>query len=162
MEDMEQVYREHAKTVYRFLLAKTGDSGLSEELTQETFYQAVKSIDRFDGSCRISTWLCGIAKNLLYAHFRRNAEQPLPLEEAPEPVSSSAESELLNQEQKTSVLAAIHRQPEPSRELLYLRLLGGLSFKQIGDVMGQSETWARVSYYRAKTKIAKELRDDEE
>lgn len=160
MEDMEQAYREHAQTVYRFLLAKTGSHELAEELTQETFYQAVKSIERFDGSCRISTWLCGIAKNLLYAQYRKNADTPLPLEDAPEPATESAETELLTQERRASIMAAIHGQPEPGRELLYLRLLGGLSFRQIGEVMGQTETWARVTYYRAKTRIAKELSEE--
>ena len=61
MLSMEEVYKEHAQTVYRFLLSKTGDGGLSEELTQETFYQAIKSIDRYDGCCKMSTWLCAIA-----------------------------------------------------------------------------------------------------
>ena len=160
MENMEQVYRDHAQTVYRFLLAKTGSHELAEELTQETFYQAVKSIERFDGSCRISTWLCGIAKNLLYAQYRKGTERPLPLDDVPEPAAPSTESELLAREQGGSVIAAIHAQPEPARELLYLRLLAGLSFRQIGDVMGQTETWARVTYYRAKTKLAKELSEE--
>ena len=64
MEDMEQVYRRHARTVYKFLLAQCRDPGLAEELTQETFYQAVKSVDRFDGTCKVSVWLCQIAKHL--------------------------------------------------------------------------------------------------
>ena len=160
MADMDQVYREHAQTVFRFLLAKTGSRELAEELTQETFYQAVRSIDRYDGSCRISTWLCGIAKNLLYAEYRRGAQTPLPMEQAPEPAVPSAESEVLEGLSQEAVLRAIHRMPEPARELLHLRLLGGLSFAQIGSVMGQSENWARVTYYRAKTKIAKELSEE--
>ena len=157
MADMDQVYREHAQTVFRFLLAKTGSRELAEELTQETFYQAVRSIDRYDGSCRISTWLCGIAKNLLYAEYRRGEQTPLPMEQAPEPAVPSAENAVLEGLGQEAVLRAIHRMPEPARELLHLRLLGGLSFAQIGSVMGQSENWARVTYYRAKTKIAKEL-----
>ena len=160
MEDMDQVYRAHAETVFRFLLAKTGSRELAEELTQETFYQAVRTIDRFDGSCKISTWLCAIAKNLLYAHNRSQAGAPLPLEDAPEPAGPSAEAEVMEGLGREAVLRAIHRMPEPARELLHLRLLGGLSFAQIGSVMGRSETWARVTYYRAKTKIAKELREE--
>ena len=157
MEDLDRIYRENAATVYRFLLAKSGSEQIAEELTQETFYQAVRSIHRYDGSCKITTWLCGIAKNLLYASYRDLSRDTVPLEEAPEPVAPSAEEEVLAGLDKTDALAAIHRAPEPARELLYLRLLGGLSFREIGAVMGQTETWARVTYYRAKAKLVKEL-----
>ena len=65
MQPMEEIYQEYARTVFKYLLSKTHDEDLAEELTQETFYQALKSIDRFDESCKISTWLCAIAKNQL-------------------------------------------------------------------------------------------------
>lgn len=65
MDDMDAVYRAHAQTVYKFLLAQCHDPDLAEELTQETFYQAVRSIGRFDGSCKLSVWLCQIAKHLM-------------------------------------------------------------------------------------------------
>ncbi len=160
MTDLDQVYREHAATVYRFLLAKCGSEQTAEELTQETFYQAVRSIHRYDGSCKITTWLCGIAKNLLYASYRDVSLQNVPLEEAPEPVAPSAEEEVLADLDRTAALQAIHRAPEPAREVLYLRLLGGLSFREIGAVLGQTETWARVTFYRAKAKLVKELNHD--
>ena len=57
MEDMEAVYRRYAQTVYKFLLSQCHSAQMAEELTQETFYQAVRSIDRFDGSCKVSVWL---------------------------------------------------------------------------------------------------------
>ena len=86
MEDMEKVYQQHARTVYKFLLTKTRDEHLAEELTQETFYQAVKSVGRFDGSCKVSVWLCQIAKHLWYQHLRkRKREGPEELPEAPGP-----------------------------------------------------------------------------
>ena len=79
MEDMDAVYRQHAQTVYKFLLSQCHDADLAEELTQETFYQAVRSIDRFNGSCKVSVWLCQIAKHLWYQHLRkRKPEEPLP------------------------------------------------------------------------------------
>ena len=64
MKDLDTVYRQHAQTVYKFLLSQCRDPQTAEELTQETFYQAVRSIDRFDGSCKVSVWLCQIAKHL--------------------------------------------------------------------------------------------------
>ena len=147
MADMNAVYREHADTVYRFLLAKTGSEDLAEELTQETFYQAVRSVDRFDGSCRITTWLCGIAKNVLLHHLRKEKRGALSLEEIPEPAVGSPEDEIMSEAGREIILAAVHK----------LRVLGGLSFRQIGSIFGKTETWARVNYYRAKQITVKEL-----
>lgn len=156
MEDLDLIYREHAQTVYRFLLAKTGSADLAEELTQETFLQAVGSIGRYDGACKISTWLCGIAKNVLYSHYRKQEHAAVSLEDVAEPSVGSAEENVLCTMDQESLLAAIHRLPEPGREILHLRLLGGLSFRQIGTILSQSETWARVNYYRAKQTLVKE------
>ena len=155
VEDLDLVYRQHAQTVYRFLLAKTGSADLAEELTQETFFQAVGSIGRYDGQCKISTWLCGIAKNVLYTHYKSKRHETASLDDAPEVSVSSAEQTVLGAMDQELLLAAIHKIPEPGREILHLRLLGGLSFRQIGAVLGQSETWARVNYYRAEQTLVK-------
>lgn len=157
MQDLDAIYRQHANTVYRFLMAKTGSADLSEELTQETFFRAVSSIQRYDGSCQISTWLCGIAKNVLLAYYKKEGHEKVSLDEIPEPSGSSVEDAVLNEMNQEDVLTAIHKLPEPGREVMYLRLLGGLSFKQIGGIFDQSETWARVVYYRAKQSAVKEL-----
>ena len=159
MEDLDAVYRAHAATVYRFLLAKCGSDQMAEELTQETFYQAVRSIGRFDGSCQISTWLCGIGRNVLNNHCRKSGKGPVSLESVPEPTSLSAEEDVLSGMGREEILTAIHRLPEPGREVLYLRLLGTLSFRQIGAILGKTDTWARVTYYRAKLQVMKELSD---
>ena len=167
MRSMEEIYRQHAQTVYRYLCSLTGDEDLSEELTQETFAQAVSSIGRFDGSCKVSTWLCAIAKNQLMAYRRRHPLQD-SLDELAEtgasPVGTapSPEEETVAGERRRRLYAAIHESPEPAREVLYLRLLGGLSFREIGDVLGQSENWARVTFYRGKEKLKGKVRDDEE
>lgn len=162
MEDMKQVYRRHAQTVYKFLLAQSHDPDLAEELTQETFYQAVRSVDRFDGSCKVSVWLCQIAKHLWYQHLRkRKREVPLP-EELPDLPAPSAEEGVLEQEGRMGLLRKVHRLPEVQREVVYLRAFGGLSFREIGDVMGKTETWARVTFYRSKEKLRNGGTGDEE
>lgn len=160
MTDLDAVYRKYANTVYRFLLAKTGSADLAEELTQETFYQAVKSIGRFDGSCQISTWLCGIAKNVLRAHSRKQHAE-LPLDEIAEPALASAEETVFEEAGQERILSEIHKLQEPWREIMHLRLLGGLSFAQIGAILQKTETWVRVNYYRAKQTLRKELKKDE-
>lgn len=156
VEDLDLVYRQHAQTVYRFLLAKTGSVELAEELTQETFFQAVGSIQRYDGTCKISTWLCGIAKNVLYTHYKKQKHASVSLDDVKELSTVSTEETVIDTMDQERLLAAIHRLPEPGREILHLRLLGGLSFRQIGVILGQTETWARVNYYRAKQALVKE------
>lgn len=162
MEDMKQVYQRHAQTVYKFLLAQCHDPGLAEELTQETFYQAVRSVDRFDGSCKISVWLCQIAKHLWYQHLRkRKREAPMP-EGLPDSPAPSAEEGVLEREGRMDLLRKIHGLPEPAREVVYLRAFGGLSFREIGDVCGRTENWARVTFYRSKEKLRNGGTGDEE
>lgn len=150
MDDMHRIYQEYAQTVYKYLLSQCRDEDLAEELTQETFYQAVRSIGRYDGSCKLSVWLCQIAKHLWYRHLRRHRrEVPLP-EEDPFPPVPSAEEETLAGAGQLELLRLVHALPEPQREVVYLRAFGGLSFREIGDVLGRSETWARVTFYRTK------------
>ncbi len=153
MEDMEQIYREHAQTVYKFLLSQCHDASLAEELTQETFYQAVRSIDRFDGSCKISVWLCQIAKHLWYQYLRKKKREVPADEEIFDRPISSAEEETMTREGHLHLLKQIHSLAEPAREVVYLRAFGGLSFREIGAVLGKSENWARVTFYRSKERI---------
>lgn len=160
MEEMDSVYRRHAQTVYKFLLAQCHDPDLAEELTQETFCQAVRSVDRFDGRCRISTWLCQIARHLWYAHLRRR-DRELPLEDAALPAVPSAEEAHLADQDRMDLLRRIHALPEPGREVLYLRLFGGLTFREIGSVLGKTENWARVTFYRCKETLRKGATEDE-
>lgn len=161
MDDMDAVYRAHAQTVYKFLLAQCHDPDLSEELTQETFYQAVRSIGRFDGSCKLSVWLCQIAKHLWYQHLRKHKRDPVPLESTLETSVPSAEDGVLEQEGRLSLLRQIHQLPELQREVVYLRAFGNLSFREIGDVLGKTENWARVTFYRSKEKLRNGGAEDE-
>ncbi len=156
---MEDIYKEHSKTVYRYLFSLTRNADLAEELTQETFYQAIKGIRRFDGSCKVSTWLCAIAKNQLAAYRRKNPQTEVLKEEST--VVSGPETEVISSMNCLDLLKKLHYIPEPGREVMYLRLFGNLSFREIGEVMGKSENWARVTYYRAKQQLRKECNHDE-
>lgn len=154
MENLEEIYRRHAATVYKYLLSLCRDGHTAEELTQETFYQAVRSIDRFDGSCQVSTWLCQIAKHLFYQQLRKSRrETPLPEDDGALPPLPSAEEEVLDQSGRLDLLRRVHELPEPGREVVYLRIFGSLSFREIGQVLGKTETWARVTYYRCKERL---------
>ena len=133
MADLESIYRQYSDTVFRFLMSKTGSVELAEELTQETFYQAVKSIDRYDGSSRITSWLCGIAQNVLYAHLRARQKDPLPLEDVPEQdpgdprghpgAARSRRGDHADADLRRSVFQADRRDPGPHGSLGQSQLL---------------------------------------
>ncbi|MCM1570055.1 MAG: sigma-70 family RNA polymerase sigma factor [Roseburia sp.] len=148
---MEEIYKENARLVYFFLFSKCRDPALAEELTQETFLQAIKSIGNYDGSCKISVWLCQIAKHLLYQHWGKRRDT-VPLEEIDWKITdhNEVEHQALIKEELLETLEKIHQLPINMREVMYLRISGQLSFREIGRVMGRSENWARVNYFRAK------------
>ena len=156
---IENAYREYSNMIYKYLLSKTGSEDIAEELTQETFYQAVKSADKFDFSSKVSTWLCSIAKNKLYEYWRKhpNTEE---LNENTEALLT-LEEQYISDESKLEILKAIHNLSEPAREVLYLRLFSGLSFREIGEILDKTEQWARVTYYRGKLALRKELTENE-
>ena len=150
MDSMEEIYMKHGKMIYGFLLTRTRDPGLAEELTQ-----AVKHIGGYKGESSISTWLCAIAKNLWRDYLRRQKDH-VPLDEAEQVSVESAESRALCLWDNVQILKLVHGLEDPMREVMYLRLVGNLTFGQSGEVMGRSENWARVTYYRAKERIVKE------
>ena len=165
-KDMDALYRQYARTVYKFLLSQTRDASLAEELTQETFYRAIRSIHRYDGSCKLSVWLCQIAKHLWYQELRQRQRRPEPLSlgeqegEADIPVPS-VEEEVFAQQGHLALLRQVHALPDPMREVVYLRVFGSLSYREIGQVMGRTDTWARVTYYRGKEKLREQLERSE-
>ena len=171
MEDMQKVYQQHAQTVYKFLLAQCRDPGLAEELTQETFYRAVKQIKTFKGDSSVSTWLCGIARNVWLEYVkgqkkRQDMDSLAGITDGDGRFGAkgscgSAEEAHMAEWENMQILKALHRLKEPVRETLYLRLIGNLTFKQIGEIMGRSENWARVTFYRGKEIIMKEVKRDE-
>lgn len=158
MQSMEDVYRQHAGTVYRYLFSLTHNADLAEELTQETFVRAIRASDRFAGKSSVTTWLCAIAKRAYLEYLRKHPsyEELDRVREA----AASAEERLLERERKKALFSALHRAPEPGREVLYLRLFGGLSFAEIGEILGRTENWARVTFYRGKERLRKEMESD--
>ena len=159
MGSMDEIYQQHAQTVYKYLMTLCGNASLAEEITQETFFQAIKGINSFDGSCRITTWLCSIARNQLYAWYRKNPAAVEPQEE--DRITDGADEVFLKKEEKIRLLKCIHHLPDTQKEVVQLRIYGNLSFSEIGEVFVKSENWARVTFYRAKENLRKELLKDE-
>lgn len=156
MFDMDAAYREYAVMVYKFLLSLCYEEELAEELTQETFYQAVRSVDRYDGSCKVSTWLCQIAKHLWYREMeRRKRKGTSELTADMESLEKPVEEQLTLKEEKMELFRKVHVLDEISKEIVLLRVTGAFSFREIAELFGKNENWARVTYYRAKQKILK-------
>lgn len=156
---MDELYRENAKIVFHYLYSMCKDEQLTEDLVQETFLQAYKSLERFNGSCKISTWLCQIAKHLLYQYWNKHGKQELIPIDDKLPIENNMEQQVLNRIELVDVLRDLHNLPEQMREVMYLRALGDLSYKEIGEIMGKSENWARVTFYRAKEALLKERKE---
>ena len=156
MSDFQKIYDQYARMVYRFLLQLTANEDLAEELLQETFYRALQNIDRFDGRCSLYTWLCQIGKNAWYKElrskkrFRDKTELETVSKEDPEEL-------LIQKEQVAEIRKAIWNLPEPYRDVFVMHALGGMKLKEIAALYGKSESWARVTYYRGKQQIIKEV-----
>ena len=155
MQNIEEIYQTYFQTVYKYLFCLTHNSDISEELTQETFYRAIKKIHTFKGNCKISVWLCQIAKNLWYDELRKNKKiQDIKEEElVATKAKEETEKEVIANEEKIQLYRKMQKLDEKTREVMYLRITGELSFKEIGDILGNTENWARVTFYRGKQKL---------
>ena len=162
MLDMDAAYKDYANYVFKFLMTLCMEEHTAEELTQETFYQAVRTANKYDGSCKISTWLCQIAKHLWYQELdRRKKKQAEPLSELTAAKSfpsdgPTPEQALSVKNEKMALFRRVHLLSDIEKEVVLLRLTGAFSFKEIGDIVEKTENWARVTFYRAKQKISKE------
>lgn len=162
--DFEELYQRFFKDVYLFVLSMSRDPHTAEEITQETFFRALKEMRHFKGNCSVTSWLCQIARNL-YLDQLRKSRRLLPESDVEESLSSRqspspdmAET-CIKKEDALSIYRILHCLDEPYKEVFTLRALGELSFREIGDIFGKQESWARVTYHRARMKILKELPD---
>ncbi|MFB0919616.1 MAG: sigma-70 family RNA polymerase sigma factor [Oscillospiraceae bacterium] len=155
--DMDEIYQEHAKSVFRYLFSLSHDENLAEELTQETFYRAVYSAERYDGTCKMSVWLCQIAKHIWYQELEKRKKNKT--DELTEYIASSElslEDRIIKNADKISLYRTINRLDGPMKEVVYLRLTGEFSFAEIGEILGKTENWTRTAFYRDKQKIVEE------
>lgn len=157
MREFEAIFQDFTPIVFRFLLSLCADESLAEELTSETFYQAYLHIGKFRGECKVETWLCQIAKNAFYKEQRRRGR--MVQREGLEDVEADCNifEPLSNKEQALQIHKRLHLLKEPYREVFMLRVLGELSFKEIADVCGRTESWAKVTFYRAKDKLIEDM-----
>jgi RNA polymerase sigma factor (sigma-70 family) len=161
--DMDQIYRTYERMVYQFLYMRTHDAHWSQDLLQETFLRAVTSISRYDGSCKLSVWLCQIARHVLWQELRKRGKTDFAelADSIPDPGNPDAETQVLQSEDRVGLYRAIHRLSEKEREVVLYRITGELSFREIGEILEKSENWARTTFYRAKLRLREELEANE-
>ncbi len=156
MFDIDDIYKEYAEMVFKFIISLCNDEDTAEELTQETFYRAIKSSHRYDGTCKVSTWLCQIAKHVWYQEIdTRKRKATSMLDDNIVSEKLNPEEELCLIEDKMQLIKAVHILDETAKEVVLLRITGAFSFREIGEVFDKNENWARVTFYRAKQKIMK-------
>lgn len=157
MADFEKLFEENRGFIFKYLMKLCGDSSLSEELTQETFFRAYMNLGKLRDEDKAASWLCQIAKNTYFAWYNEN-KKLLPLEQAqatdePDIAESFAEKELSHK-----AFVCLHELEEPYKEVFMLSVFGCLSLKEISKLFGKSESWARVTFYRAKQKLIERMR----
>lgn len=163
MENFEQIYSTYLKDVYKYVFSLCRDPAESEEITQETFYQALRSISSFRGDCKLIVWLCQIAKHIYFGRLKKRKRQiPQPPEDLDLQSSDcrsapSPEQQLLEESDAMAIHRYLHDMEEPYKEVFMLRVFGELSFKKIGDLFGRTECWARTTYHRAKVKLTDKM-----
>ncbi len=156
MQDFDRIYAEYFSEVYRFVFGLCQNQALAEEITQETFFKALKNIDNFKGQCKIGTWLCKIAKNTFYDSIKKsNRQVDYPLEIIIS--DENIEEQFTDKETVYAIHQVLHKLNEPYKEVFWLRTFGELSFAQIATLFNKTENWARVTYYRAKIMIKEDL-----
>lgn len=159
----EDLYTKHAMSVYRYLFSLGADADTAEDLTQETFCRALKNLSDYRGDASPQTWLCGIAKRLWFKELERRGKMTaLDPSDAEALISGDDPAhEVMRQDERMRLYRAMQKLDTDTREVIHLRLAGEFSFRDIGDILGKSEVWARVRFYRGKEKLAHIMGGDE-
>ncbi|MCR4646145.1 MAG: sigma-70 family RNA polymerase sigma factor [Oscillospiraceae bacterium] len=159
MEDFEKLYLSHYPIVYGYLLRLCGDAHLAEEVTQEAFFRAMRSLKSYRGECRFSAWVCQIAKHELFREMKRR-KRTLPPDSLAAYADPETDVESHTEDQDTAerIRAQMEVLEEPYQSVFRMRVLEELPFAEIAARYGKSESWARVTYHRAKLRIQEGLR----
>lgn len=157
--NFEEIYSKYYKSIYSYLVAMTKEIDIAEEITQETFFKALKNIDKYDPNKKMLTWLCEIAKNTYFTYLKKNKKNiELDKNEFESDSEQNIIDKIIDNEDNIKILKILHKLEEPYKEVFSLRVYSELSFKQIGEIFGKNENWARVTYYRSKLKIKENLK----
>lgn len=156
--DFEDIYERHFSDVYKYVRSLCYNETLAEEITQETFFKAMRHIDRFDGRCKLYVWLCQIAKNTYFSHHAKRKYTVPEMDAECAETAFDLESAYLEKEDAKRLHRLLHNLDEPYKEVFTLRVFGELPFSQIGELFRKSDSWARLVFYRAKKQLQEAMR----
>ena len=156
-EDFDQIFQNYFDPVYRYVLSLSENPTVAEEITQETFFKALQSLNQFQGKSSLKSWLCAIAKNLWLSEQRKKSVQPVDEAASLADPSAGPEEAIVRQDESMRIHRLLHHLDEPYREVFMLRTLGQLSFHDIGEFFDRSENWACVVYHRARAKLKERM-----
>lgn len=154
--DLEDFYTENYRIVYGYLLSLCGDAYWAEDLTSETFLKGIQKIQSYDGRVKASTWLCTIGRNL-YLNEVKKRKRSVSLEDVQITARDTPEDRYIQTQWISALIEALG---EPKCQVVTMRLQG-MSFREIGNALGKSENWARVTFFRAKEQLIGELEERE-
>ncbi len=157
----EKLYEAFYMKVFSYVMTLAKDRNDAEEITQETFFRAISTDKAFKGESESFTWLCAIAKNIFIDEKRRVSRQDEELNEELPDTNKGIEEKLTDRDQSLKIHLILHQLEEPYKEVFQLRIFGELSFAEIGSIFGKTETWARVTYHRARLKIKERMDENE-
>lgn len=160
---MDAIYKKYCKRVYNFLYKLTNDIELSEELTQETFYTAIKKINTLNNKESIRTWLYQIAKNKWKDYLKKNKKANIDLDENTVEnlvANYDIEEDMIAKDNIIEFYKKIHMLDIDTREIIYLKIIRNFTFKEISQILGKNEEWARTKFYRGKLKLKESLKDE--
>jgi RNA polymerase sigma-70 factor (ECF subfamily) len=155
--EFEVLYSEYFKDVYRYVLCLSKNESIAEDITQETFFKALKNIGSFKGNCKMSVWLCQIAKNSYFSYLKKDQNNFERVEDIVDVLGIDFEQILVDDESAFEIHKLLHNLEEPYKEVFTLRFFGDLSFLKIAELFGKTESWARVTYHRARIKLKEKL-----
>ena len=155
----EELYKENYSIVYGFLFNLCKNESMTEELTASTFFKAFSKFTSFNGKCKISTWLCQIAENEYFQYCRKHKRLNGLNELHDIPDDTYIEETIQDKATAIEIHKLLHNLEEPYKEVFILRVFAELNFKEIATVIGKTETWARVTYHRARKKLQEQMED---
>ncbi len=158
--DFERIYVDYFNDVYNYVWRLSNDRHIASEVTSDTFFKAMRSVEHFRGDCDLRVWLCQIAKNSYFSYIKKKKRfigiEDTTLKDAADP-NISVDEQVANREQAAKIQELLHTLSEPYKEVFMWRVFAGLSFKEIGQIFGKSDNWACVTYHRARTMLKNEL-----
>ena len=161
--DIETIYELYFKDVYLYIRKLSGSEQIAEEITSETFFKALQSINKFRGECELRVWLCQIAKNCYYTYLEKNKKY---INVENEILSNIPDNEvniiekITVQDTSRKIRRILKDIPDPYKEVFMWRVFAELSFKQIGQLYKKSENWACVTYHRARLMIKERMEEE--